>query len=59
MYRFASHFVESEPELEALLVVRKSTREIRSRRDQGFIRVLASDTSAAGGRRHSFNPTWR
>ncbi len=57
MYRFASHFVESEPELEALLLVRKSTREIRSRRDQGFIRVLASDTSAAGGRRHSYNPT--
>lgn len=57
MYRFASHFVESEPELEARLDVRKSTREIRSKRDQGFIRVLASDQSKAGGKRHSYNPS--
>ena len=57
MYKFAKHFVESEPELEALLLIRKSTREIRSRRDQGFIRVLASDQSKAGGRRHSYNPS--
>jgi phage terminase large subunit-like protein len=57
MYRFARHFVESEPELAAVLEVRRSTREIRSRRDQGFIRVLASDQSKAGGRRHSYNPS--
>ncbi len=57
MYRFARHFVESEPELEALLLVRKATREIRSRRDLGFIRVLASDQSKGGGKRHSYNPT--
>ncbi len=57
IFRFAQHFVESEPELSRLLLVRPSTKEIRSRRDAGFIRVLASDTSAAGGRRHSFNPT--
>lgn len=57
MYRFACHFVESEPELEALLLVRKSTREIRSRRDNGFIRVLASDDSKLGGKKQGFNPT--
>lgn len=57
MFRFASHFVESEPELEAKLDLRKSTREIRSKRDQGFIKVLASDASKAGGKRHSYNPS--
>lgn len=57
MYRFARHFVESEPELAALLEIRQSMREIRSKRDLGFIRVLASDQSKAGGRRHSYNPT--
>lgn len=57
MYRFACHFVESEPELGALLLVRKSTREIRSRRDGGFIRVLASDDSKLGGKKQGFNPT--
>ncbi len=57
MYRFAKHFVESEPELEAVLDVRKSRREIRSKRDQGFIKVLASDQSKGGGKRHSYNPS--
>lgn len=57
MYRFAKHFVESEPELEARLEVRRSTREIRSKRDQGFIKVLASDQSKGGGKRHSYNPS--
>lgn len=57
MYRFAAHFVEAEPELEALLKVLKGTREIRSKRDQGFIRVLASDDSKQGGKRQGFNPT--
>lgn len=57
MYRFAAHFVESEPELEKLLKVLKGTREIRSRRDQGFLRVLASDDSKQGGKRQGFNPT--
>lgn len=57
MYRFAAHYVESEPELEALLIVRRSTREIRSAKDQGFIRVLASDDSKMGGKRQGFNPT--
>ena len=57
MYRFAKHFVESEPEIAAKLDVRKSTREIRSKRDQGFIKVLASDQSQGGGKRHSYNPS--
>jgi len=57
MYRFASHFVESEPELEAVLDLRKSTKEIRSKRDQGFVKVLASDQSKQGGKRHSYNPS--
>lgn len=57
MYRFASHFVDSEPELGERLLVRRSTREIRSRRDQGFIKVLASDDSKLGGKKQGFNPT--
>lgn len=57
MYRFAAHFVESEPELAQRLKVLKGTREIRSMRDQGFIRVLASDDSRQGGKRQGFNPT--
>jgi phage terminase large subunit-like protein len=57
MYRFASHFVKTEPELAAVLEVRKSTKEIRSRRDEGFIKILASDQSKEGGKRHSYNPS--
>lgn len=56
MYRFASHFA-SHPDLRKLLLIRASTKEIRSRRDQGFIRVLASDDSKSGGKRQAFNPT--
>jgi phage terminase large subunit-like protein len=57
MFRFASHFVESEPEIAALLDLRKSTKEIRRKGDQGFIKVLASDQSKGGGKRHSYNPS--
>jgi phage terminase large subunit-like protein len=57
MYRFASHFVESEPELEKLLLVRESTKEIRSRRDKGFLKVVASDDSKSGGRKQGWNAT--
>jgi len=57
MYRFARHFVESEPELEGLLKVSKAAREIQRRSDLGFIRVLASDSSKTGGKKHSYNPT--
>jgi phage terminase large subunit-like protein len=71
MYDFASWFAgppepdEETPEddlrayefLMQELKVRLSTREIRSERDRGFIRVLASDDSKQGGKRQSFNPT--
>ena len=57
MYRFATHFAESHPDAMVRLLVRKSTKEIRSLVDQGFIRVLASDDSKQGGKRQGFNPT--
>lgn len=57
MYRFAAHFVDSEPELAAHLKVLRGTRQILSRRDQGFLLVLASDDSKQGGKRQGFNPT--
>lgn len=57
MYRFAAHFAESEGEIAARLKVLRGTREIRSRVDQGFLRVLASDDSKQGGKRQGFNPT--
>lgn len=57
LYRFACHFVESEPEISALLRVLDGTKTIRSRRDQGFLKVLASDDSKTGGKSQGFNPT--
>lgn len=57
MYDFAAHFVDSNPELQALAKVLESTRRIKSRRDRGFIRILASDQSKQGGKRQAFNPT--
>lgn len=57
MYRFASHFVDSEPEISALLKVLGGTKEIRARKGQGFLLVLASDDSKQGGKRQGFNPT--
>lgn len=57
MFRFISHYVESEPEIAERLLLRKSTRELRSMRDQGFLRVLASDDSKQGGKSQGYNPT--
>lgn len=57
MYRFAQHFVTSTPALGKRMYVRESTRRIRARRDQGFIKVIASDKTKSGGKKHSFNPT--
>ena len=57
MYRFASHFVDSEPEIAALARVLDGTKSIRSLRDKGFIKVLASDDSKQGGKAQGFNPT--
>lgn len=57
MYRFMLHFAECDEEISEELLVRSGTREIRCTRDRGFARVLASDTSKAGGKRQAFNPT--
>jgi phage terminase large subunit-like protein len=57
LFRFAAHFIESEPELGERLLLRRSTREVRSLSDQGFIRVLASDDSRQGGKAQGYNPT--
>lgn len=57
MYRFAEHYCRSEPELARLVRLRPSTKRILSRRDGGFIQVLASDQSQAGGKRQHINPT--
>jgi hypothetical protein len=57
MFRFAAHFVDSEPEIAALARVLDGTKTIKSRRDQGFIKVLASDDSKQGGKAQGFNPT--
>lgn len=57
LYRYAAHFVESEPELARLVKVLDATRTLRSKRDQGFVRVLASDDSKTGGKHHSYAPT--
>jgi phage terminase large subunit-like protein len=56
MYAFAEHFCK-DPAIARLVRVRPSTRRILSRRDNGFIRVLASDQSRAGGKRQQINPT--
>lgn len=57
MYRFAAHFAESDDRIAGMALVRRSTREVRSEVDRGFIRVLASDDSRLGGKRQGFNPT--
>lgn len=57
MYRFMSHFSECEEELAEHFALRTGTREIRCTRDRGFAKVLASDSSRAGGKRQAFNPT--
>lgn len=49
LYRFATRFVNRSPGLQKRLLVRKGTREIRSRRDEGFIRVVASDSDHIDG----------
>jgi phage terminase large subunit-like protein len=57
MYRFAEHYCRTEPELARLVRLRPSTKRILARRDNGFIQVLASDQSQAGGKRQHINPT--
>jgi phage terminase large subunit-like protein len=57
MYRFALHYVESQPALLRLLKPGKSTKVIKSRRDNGFVEVLASDDSTIGNKKQGYNPT--
>lgn len=57
MYRFMSHFAECNAELDECFALRPATKEIRCTRDRGFAKVLASDSSRAGGKRQAFNPT--
>lgn len=57
MYRFAVHYVDSSPALKKHLLVRRSTKIIRARRGEGFIKVLASDDSRVANKKQGFNPT--
>lgn len=49
MYDHARGFVRRSVPLQDRVIVRNGTREIRSRRDGGFIKVLASDVDHADG----------
>jgi len=57
MFRFAQHYCESEPDILRIVKITESTRLIRARRGGGRIKVLASDKSTGGGKRHSYSPT--
>jgi len=57
LFGFEAHFVNSEPEIGAHLLVRDSTLEIRRRDGTGFAKVLASDDSRGGGKRQGKNFT--
>lgn len=57
LFRFAQHFCESNPEILRLVRITESTRTIRSRKDGGRLKILASDSSKGGGKRHSYSPT--
>lgn len=48
-YDFAKGFVNRSPALQRRLLVRDGTKEIRSRRDDGFAVVLAADSDTADG----------
>lgn len=57
LYSFATHFINSEPELAKHLLVRDSTLEIRRRDGTGGAKVLASDDSKGGGKKQGKNFT--
>lgn len=57
LYGFATHFINSESELAAHLLVRDSTKEIRRRDGTGSAKVLASDDSKGGGKKQGKNFT--
>lgn len=58
LFSFAQHFVESEPEINAVLEVKPSYREIRHRANSNnLLKVLASDDSKQGGKKQGKNST--
>lgn len=59
MYRFACHFIRagSEYELEKYAKILGGTLEIRSKRDEGFVLIIASDDSKQGGKKQGLNAT--
>lgn len=59
MYRFACHFIRagSDWELEKYAKILGGTLEIRSKRDEGFILIIASDDSKQGGKKQGLNAT--
>ena len=59
MYRFACHFIRagSNWELEQYCKIKGGTLEITSKRDEGFILILASDDSKQQGKNQGLNAT--
>jgi hypothetical protein len=49
LYGFARRFVNRSPALQKRLLLRPGTYEIRSRRDDGYLKVLAADADTADG----------
>lgn len=49
MYQHAAGFVKRNPGLQELILVRDGYRELRSKADTGFVKVLASDANTADG----------
>jgi hypothetical protein len=49
LYRHASGFVKRSAALQARILVRAGTKELRSRRDDGVAKVLAADVDTADG----------
>lgn len=58
LYKFATAFVRAEPELEARLHLKPSTKEIRlDGNEEDQFKVLASDDSKGGGKKQGKNMT--
>lgn len=57
LFRFAQHFCESEPEIARAVKITESTRTIKAASGGGRLKILASDSSKSGGKRHSYSPT--
>jgi len=49
MYQHAAGFVQRSDQLLQLITVRSGYRELRSKQDSGFIKVLASDSNTSDG----------